>query len=247
MNKVNLGYYTLEEAAKKWDRKVFDIVEWGAHGLLKIWETSSLRQKRTAKPLSTQQVNEILNKYNLDEFELAVLEEVSEYSPQKFYYRSGINYAIKDKEFHQFTQKQNFKIHIEGDYPLELQVAIEVWQKVLGYGIKTSSLNKSKSKAVKDALRPYNLKKTAVLDRIADVVVADKSGKILTETTTTIHSRNEPDHPDYSKSLEIAVDIWKRIKGGSKLKDHANVILESVHSTLGINQKKLIRLMVAPG
>ena len=36
MNKVELGYYTLKDAAERWDCTEYTILEWGANGLLKI-------------------------------------------------------------------------------------------------------------------------------------------------------------------------------------------------------------------
>lgn len=154
--------------------------------------------------------------------------------------------AITEEEFHCFEQKQGFQTLSEKNYPPELKIAVEVWREVLGSGIKESSLGMTKSDAVKKALQHHKLSVTAV-KRIANIVVSDKSRTLLKDTITTSHNRNEPHHPYYSKSLADAVSVWKRIEGGSNLKNLAKTILESFYSENGDNQNELIQIMVAPG
>ena len=231
MINVVLGYFTLKKAAKEWGYTVYDLVEWGANGILKIWNAKEIRRGRVARPLSANHLN-------------SIYEEIS---PDISDYVIATSLVITKDEFNRFGRECGLGSSTEKDYPRELQIALEVWREVLGDGIKESSLNKSKSKAVKNALMRYNLKTDTEINRIANVVVSDKTGPHSNAITTTEHSRNEPGHPYYSKSLEIAVDVWKRIEGGSNLKNLANMILESFYSEHGDNQTELIRIMVAPG
>ena len=49
MKKPDLGYCTLEKAAERWHCTVYEIIEWGANGILKIYETKEIRRVRSTK------------------------------------------------------------------------------------------------------------------------------------------------------------------------------------------------------
>ncbi len=244
MNKPDLGYYTLNEAAERWHCTVYKIIEWGANGILKICKTKEIRQahstkidkKCTSKSLPASDFERILENIFPNNSEDLMI---------------GTSLSITKEEFHRFDSEHN----AEKNYPLELRIAVEVWREVFGNGIKESSLNKFQSDAVEEAIKSRHSLKAVPVGRISQVVVADKKGSKLTETTTTPHNINRPDHQYYSECLASAVDFWGRIKDYPNYKDFAPIMLEGLYSPSGENlgsglsgnQKELIRLMVAPG
>ena len=216
----------------------------GANGILKICETKEIR-RACSTSIGNKRPPKHLSSHHLGE----TLDNISPYNSEGLVI--GTTLSITKEEFCRFDSEHN----AEKNYPSELRIASEVWREVFGNGIKESSLNKFQSDAVKEAIESRHSLKAIPVKRISQVVVEDKSGSKLAETTTTPHNKNRQGHPYYSECLASAVDFWERIKDYPNYKDFAPIMLESLYSPSGENlgsglsgnQKELIRLMVAPG
>ena len=191
----DFGYYTLEEVAEKLNLTVYKLVECGANGILKICKAKEIRRilssnidkKHAPNPLSASHLNDVLENIYPDGPPLEI----------------DKSYAITKDEFHRFEREYS----TETDYPKELQIAIKVWREVFSRGLTPQSPPLSQHNMVRDALKPYKLE-NSVVERIRNIIVADKSLSNVTEPTTTDHIRNEKGHPHYAPLLEIAIMLW---------------------------------------
>ncbi len=220
MNKINLGYYTLKEVAERWGCTEYEILEWGANGLLKIHLASALRGSRT--PLITPDPSVVsylkrklpdspdkdrsprpIHAHILND----MLDKRGKYFGSRFVTLKDL--AITEKESHRFEQEQGLQILTENDYPPELRIAVEVWREVFSQGLTPQSPLQSKYEMVDDALELYNLGEETQAGRIKRVIVDGSPTKKIEEPTTTKHSKNEHGHPHHAPLLEIAVMLWQ--------------------------------------
>ena len=257
MNKVKLGYYTLKDATHRWNCTVQDILEWGANGILKIHIATEIRGSRTPLIVPTPGVKDIIEKTSPNgSGNQFIPKPIQSHSLGRMLGRIspifiGSRYlgfkdlAIIEDEVHRFEQEQNFQIITEEDYPRELQIALEVWRKVFSQGLTPLSPTKTQNGMVKDALIPYDLK-GAVVKRIVGIVVREESVRKVVESTTTQHSRNDPDHPHHALELAVAVELWEQVKDLVPYKEKAKRWLELFHPTLKTNQTNRILELTNP-
>ncbi len=237
MKKPDLGYYTLEEAAERWLCTVYKIIEWGANGILKICETKEIRQARSMK-IGNKLSPKHLSSHHFD----TILENISPYNSEGLLI--GTDLSITKEEFCRFELEQNIHVKTEEDYPPELRIATEVWDKVFAHGLTPQNPPLSQHDMVRDALRPYKLEDG--VERICYIVTVERSKSKVTEFTFPEHQRNEEGHPHHAPLLEIAIKLWEACRDLDPYKAGAKTWLEIFHKTLGVNESKAILELTNP-
>ena len=152
--------------------------------------------------------------------------------------------SITKEELHRFELEQNIHVKTEEDYPPELRIAIEVWNKVFAHGLTPQNPPLSQHDMVRDALRPYKLEDG--VERIRYILVTGKSTSPVIEPTTTEYSRNEQGHPHHAPLLEIAVKLWEACKDLVPYKAGAKTWLELFHKDLKANKRDGILELTNP-
>ena len=242
MIKIEPDYRTVGELEEEWGCITSDIFNRASQGLLKIWETDNLRLRQASKPISKEKADEIFRTLTLDGDDLFDHQELG-FKPQEFCYMTGIDYAIKDKEFHRFEQKHGIIPAIAEGYPPELKIAVEVWSRVFAYGLKLQSPPQNQHDMVRGELKPYNLADHTI-ERIRYILVGDKSKALVTESTTSDHNRNEEGHIYYSRLLEIAIKLWSECKSLNSKKK--KTWLELFYEDLGTREVTALLKLINP-
>ena len=237
MNKIDLGYYTLDQVAKRWDWTIQNLIEQGADTTLKIWNVSDyLTAKRAADG------GQSLGNGNISPFILRKI--LSEMLTGRSSSEINSVFVILKEEVNRFEQKYNINSHANDDYPKELRIALEIWEKVFAHGLTPQDPPLSQQDIVRNALTSCRLKDDG--KRVQFIVVSDKSGSKVKESTTPHHSRNEKGHPHYAPLLEIAVKLWDACKGLSPYKAGAETWLNLFYKGLGANERKRILELTNP-
>jgi len=153
MNKIDIGYLTLEEVSELWGTPVQKILEYGANGILKIWYGSDYRKdKTTLRPYGSSYVKETppVDCEYLENLFTCVSRKVEpernfiitnpdgseEVEPER-------DFIITNTELRRFEREHNFKNHIEEgallDMPeeslyfsSELHIANLCWKELYG-------------------------------------------------------------------------------------------------------------------
>ena len=118
----------------------------------------------------------------------------------------------------------------ENSFPPELKIAVETWREIFGAGIRPilpPATPKTKKGIVLDHLRGRDVTGDQA-DRIAAVIVSDKSGSKSWEFIEPPCARDETDsdHPHYSKPLNVAMKMFIELYPANEPRNHTEAAKE---------------------